>query len=426
VPNIDLDSTMYPLDSMDLSTSDWNACGPAAAANSLQWLDDQHEEIDIPLEIRPMLDSLKRMMKLNSVMEGGVLWEDFIKGKLEFIDRYHLPIRVKYQAHASAPAEIPSPNLLYGHVAENESPPNPDMPGKYLHPTFDWLCQELMEDEDVEMMFGYYCDTLTEVIERIEIDTLEDGTIVMDTLYEFVPKKDRKYGHMINVTGKITIGPLKWITYKHDVHQGGEGGTSPDNAPEGFAFTDMSEWVPATGGYSILSRESYIEADGDTCTAFVESVISESYDPAVEFCPEKVCFPEDDGEGTLRRALLCAEAGDVITLGADVAGDTIRLTSGPLVIDKNITIATDPDLQIYIRGEDVSRVFEIQAGVTVIFDGLKIICGEGAEAGCVLNEGTVTFRDTQFYDHDGLPGTASQVSNYGVIHIEGNTNLRMD
>ncbi|MDX1479247.1 MAG: hypothetical protein R3301_16140, partial [Saprospiraceae bacterium] len=267
VPNIDLDSTTH--------ADDWNACGPAAAANSLQWLDDQHEEIDIPIEIREILDSLKSMMKMDPA--SGVNWEDLIKGKLEFIDEYKLPIRVKYQAHASAPPSIPSPNPLYGHKATNEGPPDPNNPGKYLHPTFDWLCHELETDEDVEMLFGYYCDTtiMVQEIDTIVLDTLPDGTIVMDTMYVTVSvdKKKRKSGHIVNITGKVSIGPLKWVTYKHDVHQGDEGGTTADDTPDSLRYTDMSEWIDVEGGYAYLNRENYVEVDGDTCTAYVEMMV---------------------------------------------------------------------------------------------------------------------------------------------------------
>ena len=405
VPNIDLDSSMY----MD----DWNSCGPAATANSMQWLDDQHDEIDIPIEIRAILDSLKRMMHLD--VESGVAWDDIVRAKLEFIDFYQLPIHVKYQAHRSAPAEIPSPNPLYGHKATNEGPPDPDNPGKFLHPTFDWLCQELEAGEDVEMMFGYYCDTTFMVG-----DTFPDGT----TVTEITTKKQRKSGHVVNVTGKMTIGPLKWITYKHDVHQGDEGGTTNDNTPDSLRYTDFTEWVETVGGYAFLQRENYIEVDGDTCTTFVEAVFAESYDPDIDFCIAKVCIPDDDGEGSLRTALLCAEPGDTITLGPELVNDTIHLTSGPLMIQTDVVVRCDPNQQIYIKGDSVDRVFEIQSGTTVVFDGLRVICGSSMDAACVQNAGDATFRDVEFFSHDGGLLPAVQILNTGTLRIEGTTNLK--
>lgn len=405
VPNIDLDS-MSQID-------DWNACGPAAAANSLQWLDDQHEEIDIPVELRPILDSLKRMMMHH--VDSGVHWMAMIEGKLEFIDQFHLPIRVKYQAHRSAPAEIASPNPVYSHKATNESPPDPNNPGMYLHPTFDWLCQELEEDEDVEMMFGYYCDTTL-----MPGDTFPDGSMaMMDTTF-----MKRKFGHVINVTGKVKVGPLKWITYKQDVHQAGEGGTTEDNTPDGARYTDMSEWIDVEGGYAYLKRENYIEMDGDTCRTFVESIVSESYDPDIEFCPDKVCIPDDDGAESLREALACVMPGDTIVLGADLAGDTIKLTSGPLVIGTDVVIIADPAHEIFIEGESVNRVFEVLFDRVVVFEGFNVICGESESAACVHNAGETTFRDIQFFSHDGGLTNASQIINTGTINIEGTTNLK--
>ena len=445
VPNIDLDSTAHPIGPGLPSTTDHYACGPAATANSMQWLDDQHSEIDIPIEIREILDTLKQMMGLNP-SGGGVRWDSLIIGKLDFIDHFKLPIRVKYQAHSSAPAEIPSPNPLYGHKAVNESPQNPNGPPPYLHPTYDWLCQELEEDEDVEMLMGYYCDTSILIIDTILIDTLPNGEIVMDTLYEIYeineivledgtvvldtvylhPKKERKGGHYVTVTGKITVGPRKWITYKQDVYQKGEGGTSPDNTPPGYDYTDLSEWVMDEAGYSIIQAESYDELDGDHCTAYVEAVYSESYDPEIEFCIEKVCIPDDDGEGSLRTALACVMPGDTVTLGPDLAGDTIFLTSDPLTIDKHVVVIADPNLNIYIKGENVIRVFDIQPGSNVILEGLHVICGESEDASCIQNAGILVLRDANLYNHDGEPGTASQVVNTGELRIEGQTNLKVE
>lgn len=400
VPNIDLDTMAHPGDPMIPGSSDWNACGPAAAANSLQWLDDQHPEIDIPIELRGILDSLKQMMKKQDA--DGVAWDTMVMAKLEFIDKYKLPIHVKYQTHRPRPQDqpvIPSPDPTYGHSAENETDPATSIPD------FEWLMQEMEAGEDVEVFYGYYCDT----------------TIIIpatDTTPEMpMTKRNRKYGHVINVTGYLQAGSLEGIAFKHDTDQRG-----PDD-PDDNAGTieEYAQWCLDSLNYPFLK-----ELGNDSCHAYVENIISESYDPSVIFCPVKVCIPDDDGEGSMRDVLACSLPGASIMLGADIAGDTIRLTSGPLVIDRDVTIVTDPDLNIYILGESVDRVFEILPGVTVTFDGVRIICGEASDASCVMNEGTVIFRDTQFYNHDGMPGTESQIVNTGVVKIEGNTNLQID
>ena len=424
VPNIDLDSLAYPSDPNDPSVSDINACGPAAAANSLQWLDDKYEEVDIPIPIRDILDSLKTYSMFKDT--NGAFWDSLIMAKLQLIDQYKLPLHVKYQAHASAPSEIASPNPLYGHVATNESEKMNDT--LYKHPTFDWLCEELVNDEDVEILYGYYCDTLVfiDVIDTILADTLDDNTIEFDTIWTL---KDsifftRKGAHAINVTGKVKIGDVKWITYKHDVYQEGPGGTTPDNTPDDYYFTDVAQWIDAQGGYAFLNQESYIEPDGDTCFAYVEAIITTSYDASVEFCVEDAFKPDDNGIGSLRYAIMCAQSGDTITLSAQLGGDTICLTSSSLLLDKNLVIKAEPNDQIYIKGVGIDRIFNVATGAKVFLEGVNIICGDADDASCIMNAGELTLKDVNMFTSSGGGGNTSKIENKGDLIIEGNTNIK--
>lgn len=422
VPNIDLDSMVHPFDPDNPNTGDWNSCGPAAISNSLQWLDDQHDEFSIPLTHREILDSIK---KYTGYVGDGTFFKDEVMGKLWFIDKYKLPLHVKYQAHSSAPSEILSPEEKYGHKAVNASDTMDN--GDFLHPTFEWLCQELENEEDIEIAYGNYCDTIIDVL---EIDTIiksinMDGSIMCDTQYITVPTKflDRKGAHVINVTGKVQVGDYKWITYKHDVFQAGEGGTSRENSP-GLRFTDMSEWVEVDGGYAYLKNENYIETDGDSCTCFVETIMSTSYDPDIEFCIEDASLPNDSGEGSLREALACCKDGDTIRISTILAGDTIRLTSGPITIAKNVTIIVDPAGTIYISGESQSRIFEIMSGANVHIEGLKIICGTDVNARCIKNDGNLTLKDMQFENSGDPVLMGSMIENNGNLKIEGTTNIK--
>jgi hypothetical protein len=424
VPNIDLDSLAYPVDPSNPAATDINACNPAAAANSLQWLDDQHDEFDIPLSIREILDTLKKYSVFSQ--EGGAYWDSLIMAKLMFIDEYKLPLHVKYQAHSRAPAAIPSPNPLYGHAATNASEMIDDT--TYRHPTFEWLCQELDNGEDVELLFGYYCDTLVfiEVIDTILADTLPDNTIIFDTIYTFIDSTYlvRKAAHAINVTGKIKVGDLKWITYKHDVYQEGPGGTSPENTPDDYYYTDLSSWIEAEGGYSYLNNESYIDEFSDTCFAYVEAIITTSYDPDIEFCIEDAFLPDDDGEGTLRAAVACAKNGDTIRLTSLLANDTICLTSIPITIDKDIVIIADTSNSIYIKGPAMDRIFSVSSGSMVSLEGFKIICGNAFDGSCIKNAGDLTLKDMQFESPGGMLINNSKIENTGNLNIRGTTNIK--
>src|SRR6478736_9415268 len=89
----------------------------------------------------------------------------------------------------------------------------------------------------------------------------------------------------------------------------------------------------------------------------------------------------DSGSGSLRQALVDANDGDTI---AFVVTGTIGLTSGGLLIAKNITISGPGSNQLSIDGNQAVLVFGIFPGKTATISGLTIT---NAEAGAgVWNE----------------------------------------
>lgn len=66
---------------------------------------------------------------------------------------------------------------------------------------------------------------------------------------------------------------------------------------------------------------------------------------------------------SLREAITVANAGDTITFAAALVGQTITLTLGELVIDKDLTISGPGVNQLTISGNSVSRIFFINPGV---------------------------------------------------------------
>ena len=86
----------------------------------------------------------------------------------------------------------------------------------------------------------------------------------------------------------------------------------------------------------------------------------------------------DSGPGSLRQALADANDGDTIKFA--VTG-TIGLTSGELLVVKNITISGPGAENLAVNGNNQSRVFHIAPGQTVTISGLTIINGHTAEFG---------------------------------------------
>ncbi|TAL68720.1 MAG: T9SS type A sorting domain-containing protein [Bacteroidetes bacterium] len=235
VPNIDLDSTKNNPGTVPGYAGDKNACGPAAASNSLEWLANINPKLDPKNTHRDKLKELSALM--NRANNGGVMREDFIKAKLAFIDKYKLPIKVKFQGFNFGTNDINSPNTDYGHKAINKN----EFANK--PPKWDWLVQEMKDSEDVELEFGFYDNT---------------GT--------------RRGGHWITVTGVSDVTTARGLYFKDDLNQKDSGGLRNP-------YVNLKD----TLGYTYLQQLS-IES-GYTC--WIETIVSESYDSTVAYTDVK-------------------------------------------------------------------------------------------------------------------------------------------
>jgi hypothetical protein len=243
IPNIDLDSNIYKVTGE--YAGDWNACGPAAAANSIQWLEETNGNIpSTGTSHREKMEEISRLM--GRANKDGVTTEQLVKGKLAFIDKYKLPIHVKFQSWWQNEANIPSPDATYGHSAENRS----DSVGKQKPPKWEFLKEEVKKGEDVEILFGWY----------------NHGG-------------QRKGGHWITVSGFFDSDSLKGIFFKDD-------GTQQDSAGTRETFIEWQikdEWSRLAG------------FDGPNNYCWIESVVTESYDETVTFeNPDGIMTPYAD------------------------------------------------------------------------------------------------------------------------------------
>ncbi|MCX7736440.1 MAG: hypothetical protein N2319_06970 [Candidatus Kapabacteria bacterium] len=240
VPNIDLDSSANPPGSVAGYAGDKNACAPAAAANSMQWLETVHPEIKSNLSLREKLIELSKMM--NRANNDGVSTVDFIKGKLDFIDKYKLPIKVKFQAQDTDTNNIKSPNNKYKNEASNRNA-NKSEPTKWAA-TWEFLFQEIKDGEDVELLLDSYT-----------VD--EEGQIV------------HTGGHVVTVSGVSQIGGVKRVWVKDDTKQGTSGGT--EQTPLTWLLVSERTGIPYLKEWS----------EGPDVT-IVTGIVSESFDPTIQ------------------------------------------------------------------------------------------------------------------------------------------------
>ena len=121
----------------------------------------------------------------------------------------------------------------------------------------------------------------------------------------------------------------------------------------------------------------------------------------------------DDGiAGTLRATLVAAHANDTIKFASTIAGKTITLTRGALVIGQNVDIEGPGANQLTISGNSASQVVSIKSGVVVTLAGLTIARGKAVTGGGIDNAGVLTLRNATLSGNQST-GSATALPNGG-------------
>ena len=155
----------------------------------------------------------------------------------------------------------------------------------------------------------------------------------------------------------------------------------PDGAPDdGLTLTDV--W-----GYGFAFPEG--NADGEVAIDYVERIL---LPPPTELT---VTSAANSGEGSLRDALDRLADGGTITIDPALAGQSLNLSSGPIVITKAVTIDGSGADGFAIDGGAVDRVLIVEATGNATLTGVDLTNGFGFQlGGCVINNGTLTLNDS--------------------------------
>jgi hypothetical protein len=135
----------------------------------------------------------------------------------------------------------------------------------------------------------------------------------------------------------------------------------------------------------------------------------------------------DSGDGSLRHAISAASPGDTISFAPELNGGTIALTTGELVIGKDLTIEGPGADQLAVSGSNASRVFDIGSGVHVSISDLEIRNGlVYYDGGGISNAGTLTLANTSvsgnrvsYYYGGGIYNTGTLVITNTTISGNG-------
>jgi parallel beta-helix repeat protein len=135
----------------------------------------------------------------------------------------------------------------------------------------------------------------------------------------------------------------------------------------------------------------------------------------------------DSGSGSLRADIAAAHNGDTIVFAPSLVGQTITLTSGELLINKNLTITGPGAGHLTVSGNNASRVFKVAKGVKDTLSGLTISNGlangvtePAYYGGGILNYGTLTVNAITLSDNFAR-SAGGGIYNYGNLTVSNCT-----
>lgn len=130
------------------------------------------------------------------------------------------------------------------------------------------------------------------------------------------------------------------------------------------------------------------------------------------------------GAGSLRQAIIDSVNGDTINFAGTVVSPII-LTTGVLLVNKNITISGPGARILTVNGNNASGVFEIPTTNTVTITGLTITNGNASNGGGIFSTGNVKITYCTINANTATSlGGGIDIQGIGLIHhttISNNT-----
>ena len=133
----------------------------------------------------------------------------------------------------------------------------------------------------------------------------------------------------------------------------------------------------------------------------------------------------DSGPGSLRQAVADAPADGTITFDASIG--TIMLTTGEIVIEKNLTIdGSSLAAPVVLSGTNNSRIFNVLPGTTVTLTALAFTLGRADDGddeptgGALFNKGTLTVTRCTFSNNYAL-AEGGAIKNNGALTLSQST-----
>ena len=102
----------------------------------------------------------------------------------------------------------------------------------------------------------------------------------------------------------------------------------------------------------------------------------------------------DSGPGSLRQCIADAQPGDEIQFDPSLDGQPIVLTSGELLIERDLSIWGRGSENTILSGNRRSRVLHVSEGSTVAVAAVTVSNGSAEHSAGIMNYGELTLTDS--------------------------------
>jgi len=129
-------------------------------------------------------------------------------------------------------------------------------------------------------------------------------------------------------------------------------------------------------------------------------------------CPTTVTNPGDHGEGTLRDVISCSPSNTNVGFILPPLSQ-ITLTSGEILIEKNITLSGTGILNLTISGNNSSRIFQVQTGRSLTIKDMVLKDGAATtDGGAIYSKGYLSLRNVLLQNNfeNGIPKSMTLIA----------------
>jgi hypothetical protein len=134
----------------------------------------------------------------------------------------------------------------------------------------------------------------------------------------------------------------------------------------------------------------------------------------------------DTGPGSLREVISCVPDGAVVSFTPSLMGQNIVLTSGEILINKDLTISGLGMMDLMVSGNNASRVFQLMPGNTLRLEDLTLKNSTSASnGGAVWVKGSLILENVMLQNNfeNGVPKSMT-LQSPGSLEVIGTIQIK--